>query len=233
MELSNLTFIVTDDCNFNCSYCMQKKEKKYMDQITIKTAMDFFYPFLKGDKIYISFYGGEPLLAYDKIEYAVQLLQEKNKTRNKNIEFSLTTNGSLITDEMLEFFNHHRFGLMLSFDGLAQDKGRKKGTIDQMVQVLKRIRAYPGIDFDINSVFTPATITALTESVRFMTGLDKSEMTVNFSTLEEWNPPDMDALRTELKRLSDFLLSYYQEKGTIPVKNFQAPGTLVEADTAK
>jgi sulfatase maturation enzyme AslB (radical SAM superfamily) len=234
MELSNLTFIVTDDCNFNCAYCFQKKEKKTMDNTTIKTAVDFFYPFLKSDdKIYISFYGGEPLLAIDKIKYTVHLLQEKNKTGNKNIEFSLTTNGSLITDEMLEFFNRNQFGLMLSFDGLAQDKGRKKGTLDQMVQVMKRIRAHPGIDFEINSVFTPVTITGLTESVRFMIQQDRSEITLNFSTMEEWTQSDLDALRTELKRLSDFLLSYYQEKGTVPVKNFQAPETLVEADTAK
>lgn len=233
MELSNLTFIVTDDCNFNCSYCMQKKEKKTMDNTTIETAVDFFYPFLKGDKIYISFYGGEPLLAYDKIKYTVQLLQKKNKTGGKNFEFSLTTNGSLITEEMLEFFNRNQFGLMLSFDGLAQEKGRKKGTLDQMVQVMKRIRAHPDIDFEINSVFTPLTITNLTESVRFMIELDQSEMTLNFSTMEEWTPLDMDALKTELKRLSDFLFSYYQEKGTIPVKNFQASETLVEADTAK
>jgi len=233
MELSNLTFIVTDDCNFNCSYCMQKKEKKTMDNTIIETAVDFFYPFLKGDKIYISFYGGEPLLAYDKIKYAVLLLQEKNKTGNKNIEFSLTTNGSLITDEMLEFFDRHQFGLMLSFDGLAQDKGRKKGTLNQMVQVMKRIRAHPGIDFEINSVFTPATVTGLTESVRFMIELDKSDITLNFSTLEAWTPLDLDTLRTELKRLRDFLFSYYKQKGTIPVKNFQAPETLVEADTIR
>lgn len=233
MELSNLTFIVTDDCNFNCSYCLQKKEKKYMHHTTIKTAVDFFYPYLKGDKIYLNFYGGEPLLAYDQIKYAVKLLQEKNKTGNKNIEYSLTTNGSLITDEMLEFFDHHQFGLMLSFDGLAQDKGRKKGTLDQMVQVMKRIRAQPGIDFEINSVFTPATISSLTDSVRFMVQLDRPEITLNFSTIEEWTPTDLDALRTELKRLSDFLLLDYKENGTIPVKNFQALETLVEADTAK
>ncbi len=233
MELSNLTFIVTDDCNFNCSYCMQKKEKKTMDNNIIETAVDFFYPFLKGDKIYISFYGGEPLLAYDKIKYAAKLLQEKNKTGNKNIEFSLTTNGSLITDEMLDFFNRHQFGLMLSFDGLAQDKGRKKGTLDQMVQAMKQIRAHPAIDFEINSVFTPATIATLTESVRFMIELDKSDITVNFSTLEAWTPLDLHGLRTELERLSDFLLSYYKEKGTIPVKNFQTPETLVEADTKR
>ena len=55
MEISNFTFIVTDDCNFNCSYCMQKKEKKNMDNTTIRTAVDFFYSFLKSDKIYIMF----------------------------------------------------------------------------------------------------------------------------------------------------------------------------------
>jgi uncharacterized protein len=138
MEISNLTFIVTDDCNFNCSYCFQKKEKKTINNATIKTAVDFFYPFLKGnDHIYIGFYGGEPLLAYEKIKYATILLLEKNKAGNKKIKFSVTTNGSLLTDEILDFFNRHQFIVMLSFDGLAQDKGRKKGTLEQTLGVMK------------------------------------------------------------------------------------------------
>jgi uncharacterized protein len=128
MEITNLTFIVTDDCNYNCSYCLQKKEKKTITHETIRAAADFFYPFLNSKhKVYIGFYGGEPLLAFDKIQYAVRLLLEKNKKENKNLEFTMTTNGSLLTGEMLEFFNAHHFALQLSFDGLAQDKGTCSG----------------------------------------------------------------------------------------------------------
>ena len=86
MELSNLTFIVTDDCNYNCSYCPQKKGKKTITHEIIESAVDFFYPFLKSsDKNRIGFYGGEPLLAFDKIKYAVLRMKEKNRGKNKDL----------------------------------------------------------------------------------------------------------------------------------------------------
>ena len=224
MEINNLTFIVTDDCNFNCSYCFQKKEKKTISNTTVETTVDYFYPFLSGDKTYIGFYGGEPLLAYEKIEYATLLLQEKNKKENKNLKFSVTTNGTLLTGTMLNFFNLHKFTLLLSFDGLTQEKGRKKGTLQQMVQLVKRIRDYPDINLEINSVFSPETITGFSESLRFMIELQGPEITFNISTMDEWGEADLETLRTELDRLGTFLLSYYKEKGTIPVKNFRFSG---------
>ncbi|UCH93067.1 MAG: radical SAM protein [Candidatus Aminicenantes bacterium] len=224
MKISNLTFIVTDDCNFNCTYCFQKKEKKTITNTTIETAVDFFYPFFNNNKIHIGFYGGEPLLAYEKIEHAVLLLLEKNKTGNKKIEFSVTTNGSLLTEKMLDFFNRHQFTLVLSFDGLAQDKGRKNNTLEKMVKLMKQIQSYPNIHFEINSVFSPQTITDFSGSMRFIIQQDGPEIKFNISTMEEWNQAHLDTLKKELERLSDFLVLYYKEKGTIPVKNFRFSG---------
>jgi len=224
MEISNLTFIVTDDCNFNCAYCMQKKEKKTISNACIEKAVDFFYPLFKTDgQVHCGFYGGEPLLAYDRVKHAAQLVQEKNKTGHKNIEFSLTTNGSLLTDEMLDFCNQNQFALMLSFDGLVQDIGRKKDTLEKMVRVVKQVRDYPEINFDINSVFMPQTISRFFESLRFLIELEGPEITFNLSTMEEWKPVDLAALEKELERLVDFLVLYYKRTGRIPVKNFQAP----------
>jgi sulfatase maturation enzyme AslB (radical SAM superfamily) len=224
MRISNLTFIVTDDCNFNCSYCFQKREKKTIHNATIKTAVDFFYPFLgSDDKIQIGFYGGEPTLAYEQMKHAALLLQEKNKKENKNIEFSVTTNGSLLTNEILDFFNRHKFVLLLSFDGLAQEKTRKRVTLDQMVRVMKKIQEYPDINVEINSVFSPQTVSDLSGSMRFIIEQDGPEITFNLSSMEEWNPSHLDTLKKELGRLIDSLVLYYTKTGKIPVKNFQAP----------
>jgi sulfatase maturation enzyme AslB (radical SAM superfamily) len=224
MEISNLTFIVTDNCNYNCTYCIQKKEKKTINNNTIETAVDFFYPFFKADKkVSIAFYGGEPLLAYEQIKHATMLVQEKNKTGNKKIEFSLTTNGSLLTDEMLDFFNRNQFSLMLSFDGLAQDIGRKKGTLEQMVKVMKQVQAHPGINFEINSVFTPQTIPKFSESLRFIIEQEGPDINFDLSNTEEWSSADKVILQKELDQLVDFLVLYYKKTGKIPVKNFQAP----------
>jgi sulfatase maturation enzyme AslB (radical SAM superfamily) len=221
MEISNLTFIVTDDCNYNCSYCLQKKEKKTITHDIIKAAVDFFYPFLKSsDKIRIGFYGGEPLLAFDKIKYAVLLLEGKNQVENKDLEFSLTTNGSLLTGEMLAFFNEHGFALQLSFDGLAQEKSRKKGTLPHMLRVMKQIQAQPGIAFEINSVFTPQTAGDFSESMRFIIEQEGPDITFNFSSSEKWDPIALEILKKEMERLADYLAFYYKKTGRIPVKNF-------------
>lgn len=224
MELSKLTFIVTDDCNFDCTYCYQKKEKKTMDNATVKTAVDFFYPHLtNGKDNRIGFYGGEPLLAYDRITNAVRLVLEKNKTGNKKIGFSVTTNGSLLTEEKLDFFNRNTFGLTLSFDGLVQDKERKKNTLAQTVDLMKRIRDYPGISFEINSVFTPRTIGEFFESLRFIIEEGGTAVTYNISTMEEWRSADLETLESELERLTEYMVLYYQKNGKVPVKNFNAP----------
>lgn len=223
MEITNLTFIVTDECNYNCSYCLQKKEKKNITDNIISTAVDFFYPYLKSsDKIHIGFYGGEPLLAFDQIKYTVLLILGKNKKENKNIEFTLTTNGSLLTAEMLEFFNTHGFILQLSFDGLAQDKSREKGSLEHTIQVMKQIQAQPGISFEINSVFSPNTVGDFFDSLRFIIEQEGPDITFNFSSMENWLPADLDTLTNEMKRLVDYLALYYKITGRIPVKNFQA-----------
>jgi uncharacterized protein len=224
MEISNLAFIVTDDCNYNCAYCLQKKGKKTISHETIRATVDFFYPFLKSNgKIHTVFYGGEPLLAFDKIRYAVLLLREKNKKDKENLEFTLTTNGSLLTGERLEFFNAQGFSLQLSFDGLAQEKGRKKGSLPHMLRVMKQIQAHPGIAFEINSVFTPQTVTDLSNSLRFIIEQGGPDLTFNLSYTEKWDPAHLEILQKEMERLVEYLVLYYKETGRIPVENFRPP----------
>jgi uncharacterized protein len=229
MKISHLTFIVTEYCNYNCSYCWQEKAKTFMEHATIATAVDFFYPLFTDDKrVDINFYGGEPLLAYNAIEYAVNLLLEKNESGAKDLTFALTTNGSLLREEILDFLSHHHFGLMLSFDGLAQEQGRKKGTMKKMLEVIKIIPQYPGIEFEINSVFTPKTAAGLSDSLRFIIREGGKDITFNLSTVEAWTTADLHRLREELEQLTDFLVSLYRETGKVPVKNFQSfvPGAV-------
>ncbi len=78
MKLSSFTFIVTDDCNFYCEYCPQKKEKKFVSVDLIKRAIDFFYPLMKNNAS-VGFYGGEPLLCFDVVREAVLYFKKKMK----------------------------------------------------------------------------------------------------------------------------------------------------------
>lgn len=220
MKFSQLAFIVTDDCNYNCFYCPQKKENSYMKRSTIEKAVEFFYPFLD-EEAYILFCGGEPLLAFENIKYTVSLLQEKNR-EGKKLKFSLTTNGSLITDEILHFFDDHSFDILLSFDGLAQAM-RKPGSMVPTMELIDGIqkKSYPGMVFSINTVFSPTTVNQLSASLQYIIKSGVTDLGYDLTLDIPWDDSALLALEKELSGLTDFLVSFYKEKGIIPVNNFR------------
>lgn len=232
MKFSSLTFIVTDDCNFCCSYCRPKKEKKYMTPSTIEKAITFFYPFLS-ERVTIEFYGGEPLLAFDSIKHTVLNLNRKNKKRKKEFTYSITTNCSLLTEEVLHFFDLHHFALMLSFDALTQDSERKQGTRALILELIRGIQknSFPGIQLSINSVFTPVTVNYLSSSLQYIIELGVPDVQFTLANSQPWNEEALLKLEEELGRLSGFLVSYFKENRSIPLINFR--GSRIRPNTAR
>jgi uncharacterized protein len=220
MEFSSFTFFMTEDCNFDCSYCYQRKEKKYIDSTTLEKAIDFFLPFFL-EECYINFYGGEPLLAYEQILHAVNYIQEKTKMQKKKLRYAITTNGSLITDEILKFLNRHNFSLLLSFDGIAQDKFRKRGSFKKIVSVIKKIQKNPNIRLETNSVFTPASVGYLSKSIRSIVELGVPNLDTSVSPIFSWESASLTQLRKELTSLRGYLISHNQETGQIPFVKFR------------
>lgn len=216
MKFTSFTFKVTDDCNFRCQYCQQKKEKIYLDISSIENAIAFFYPFLK-EKCYINFYGGEPLLAFEQIAKVVECLQDKDKRKKKQFNYIISTNGSLINDAVLQFLKHYKFSLLLSFDGFAQDISRNKGSFEQIVSIIKRLLENADIDLTINSVFTPETVGYLSKSMQFIVELGVSNIDLSLSTIPQWDHYALLQLNEELALLRSFILSFFSRTGTIPL----------------
>jgi uncharacterized protein len=220
MKLSNITFVVTDDCNFNCSYCLQKKEKKYISNAALKKAITFFTPFME-EKKYISFYGGEPLLAFDSIKYAVSLY----RAQQLEPTYTVNTNGSTMTEEMLEFFDEHRFTVLLSFDGLTQDQDRKSGSHNSTLELMKKLEAgsHPGIDLRLNSVITPNTVNRLAESLQYIVESGATNIQLLLTEDQNWNATTLEILEDQLRLLSRHQLDHYKKHGEIPISNFRPP----------
>ncbi len=220
MELSSFTVFVTEDCNYNCSYCYQKKRKKYIDKFTVEKSLDFFMPFLK-EGSYINFYGGEPLLAFDKIQHAVRYIQEINRNKNRWIKYTMSTNGSLINREVLQFLDLYKFSLLLSFDGIAQDMARKKNSFKQIVSVIDRLLENSNIDLETNSVFTPETIGYLSKSIQFIVELGIPNIRISLCQVSSWDPSSLVRFRDELTSLRKFMLSLHQKNRKVPLVHFR------------
>lgn len=113
---------VTEDCNFRCKYCVFD-EKNYQERnhseasISIdlaKEELERFYTRTNGTEGYVIFYGGEPLLEFEKIK---ALVVHGNKISHGIFKYSLTTNGVLLTPDKVDFLVSNNFMVTVSIDG--------------------------------------------------------------------------------------------------------------------
>lgn len=153
MNFDNLIFIITYDCNLNCSYCPVKKTKK---NINLKVIEQTFKKINKINKI--KFFGGEPLLEYKKIKHIVK----KSPTASK---FEITTNGTLLNKEKISFFKKNNFEIRISIDGnqTTQEKERGKNSNKIFKLPKKEIGT-----FVANMVISPKNVFQFSENLEFL-----------------------------------------------------------------
>ena len=108
----------------------------------------------------------------------------------------------------------------MSFDGLAQDIQRKKGTLHKIVPIIKRLLSYPSIHLEINSVFTSKTVSLISQSIQLILDLGVSSVNCSLSIKQPWDKTSLLKLEKELTKLGKIVLSTYKKTGLIPVKNF-------------
>ena len=177
-------------------------------------------PFLT-EEHYLNFYGGEPLLSFKLIRQAVSFLENNLNKQNQTVHYSLTTNGSLLTNEIIQFLDEHNFSVELSFDGLAQDVNRQTGSAEKLVPIIKELLNQPNISLEINSVFSPNTVSYLSDSIKYIKDLDVPDIRCSLSTIETWNTADLRELENEMSCLRKIAVEHHKRTGNIPVINFR------------
>lgn len=120
--ISSCTINLTDDCNFRCKYCFTHHNPRKISLETMKKAVNFLIEEEKRTGVLrekpIAFFGGEPMLRYEDIIVPfVEWLNVSGLKEKHKILLSMTTNGSLFTDERLKFLSDNNVGILLSVDG--------------------------------------------------------------------------------------------------------------------
>jgi uncharacterized protein len=152
--LQSLVMNITNQCNLSCTYCYEfgqdkiatpQGKPKYMDIATAKASVDFLLKQSAGRKsIHITFFGGETLMNFPLLKEVVTYAKEKAAAEGRSVDFSLTTNATLITPTIIEFLNTNEIGVTVSMDGPPdlQDKRRVyKSGKGSYATVEPRIRA--------------------------------------------------------------------------------------------
>lgn len=114
---------IAHDCNLACKYCFAEEgeyhgRRALMSLEVGKKALDFLIE-NSGNRVNleVDFFGGEPLMNWDVVKELVKYGRSREKECNKNFRFTLTTNGVLLSDEIMEFANKEMANVVLSLDG--------------------------------------------------------------------------------------------------------------------
>ena len=147
---------VAHTCNLTCNYCFAAQGKFHGDRALMsfevgKRALDFLVENSGTRKnLEVDFFGGEPLMNWDVVKRLVAYARSIEKEAGKNFRFTLTTNGVLIDDDVIEFANKEMHNVVLSLDGRPEvhDKLRRtvggKGSYELIVPKFQKLVASRG-----------------------------------------------------------------------------------------
>ena len=158
---------IAHDCNLACKYCFAEEgeyhgRRALMSFEVGKKALDFLIE-NSGNRrnLEVDFFGGEPLMNWEVVKQLVEYGRSKEKEHNKNFRFTLTTNGVLLNDEIMEFLNKEMSNVVLSLDGRKEvnDMMRPfrngKGSYDMIVPKFQKFAQKRGQkDYYIRGTFT-------------------------------------------------------------------------------
>lgn len=221
---------IAHDCNLRCSYCFADEgqyhggKRGLMSLEVGKAALDFLIVHSGNRRnLEVDFFGGEPLMNWEVVKNLVAYGRELEKTNDKKFRFTLTTNGVLLNDEILEFANREMANLVLSIDGRKEvhDRmrpfpGRHGSSYDIIIpKFLKAANSRNQQNYFVRGTFTRYNLD-FSKDVEELANLGFQQISVepvvakpedDYALREE----DLPVLFEEYDQLAQFLLTRHRE----------------------
>lgn len=170
-RLKNLVIWMTEACNLSCTYCYEKHAAKPFDADLVKRRV--LTLFEKGlmdwgaSEYRISFFGGEPLLEFAAMQEFITWLET---TVPKIFTYSVTTNGTLITQDIAQYLAEKKFGMLFSIDGDRDAMMARSDSYDRSLAGFAHIKA-AGLSPEANMTFRPDQLARWRENIEHVIGL--------------------------------------------------------------
>ncbi len=215
---------IAHTCNLNCSYCFASQGKYHGERALMsfevgKRALDFLIE-NSGTRrnLEVDFFGGEPLMNFDVVKKLVEYARSIEKEKGKNFRFTLTTNGVLVDDDVIDFANKEMSNVVLSLDGRKEVHDRYRvdymgrGSYDTIVPKFQKfVKARGGKNYYMRGTFTHANPDFL-EDIKTMLDLGFSELSMEPVVAAEG---DESALTQEDKPI---VMKQYEELAELMLK---------------
>jgi len=219
---------VAHTCNLNCSYCFASQGKYHGDRAVMsfevgKQALDFLIENSKGRRnLEVDFFGGEPLMNFDVVKQLVAYARSREKECGKNFRFTLTTNGVLIDDDVIDFANREMSNVVLSLDGRKEVHDRFRvdhagnGSWERIVPKFQQlVKAREGKNYYMRGTFTHANPDFL-KDIQTMLDLGFTELSMEPVVCAPDDPSaltaqDLPIVLDQYEKLAELMLERHRE----------------------
>ncbi len=219
---------IAHTCNLNCSYCFASQGKYHGERAIMsfevgKRALDFLIE-NSGTRrnLEVDFFGGEPLMNFQVVKDLVAYARSIEKQHNKNFRFTLTTNGVLVDDDVIEWANKECHNVVLSLDGRKEIHDRfrvdyaGKGSWERIVPKFQKfVEAREGKGYYMRGTFTHANPDFL-KDIQTMLDLGFRELSMEPVVCAAGDPSelteeDMSVVMDQYERLAELMLQKDKE----------------------
>lgn len=219
---------VAHTCNLNCAYCFASQGRFHGDRAlmsleTGKRALDFLIEHSGSRRnLEVDFFGGEPLMNWQTVKDLVAYARSREEESGKHFRFTLTTNGMLIDDDVIDFANREMDNVVLSLDGRKEIHDRLRvdyagnGSYDRIVpKFQKLVQARGGVRYYMRGTFTHAN-PDFTKDLFHMADLGFTELSMEPVVCAPDDPAaltaaDLETVKGEYELLTKEMLKRRQE----------------------
>lgn len=220
---------IAHDCNLRCKYCFAdegeyKGARELMSPEVGKRAIDFVIKHSGPRKnIEVDLFGGEPLMVFDTIKEIVEYAKSIEKKYNKNIRFTMTTNATLLTDEIMEYLDKNMGNIVLSIDGRKEVNDKVRVRIDgtgSYDTILPKIKKMVDMRDKNKQYYARGTFTRLNtdffEDIMHMANMGFKEISIEPVVLPEDHPlslreEDLPKIFEQYDKLYEEMLKRHKE----------------------
>lgn len=203
---------ITKKCNMDCFYCYEQDKKSEYTWEEIKQVIDNIFHSLKNDRAHIEFLGGEPMLRWDLVKQSYEYIMVNYPS--SVTEFTITTNGTIVTDEIIEYLkNNKKLSMAISIDGtkysnqLRYMKNYKCG-YDVVVPNIKKL-VEGKLDVQAHIVTHPFNVAWMKDNIEHLHNLGVK--LIGIGTIEGTIIIDdvyCNVFKEQIEKISDYVLEH-------------------------
>ncbi len=207
--ITAMELIVTENCNLQCTYCFEKSmvRRRNMSIKVAQVAIDLLFDYSqKEEELYVTYFGGEPLLNFALIKSITEYVEKKEEFSNKKVKFSITSNGVLLNGTMAEYLARHKIKVLLSIDGskishnLCRVDRKGRGTYEIAIkglEVLKKVQPWIGVRMTV----VPDNVPGLFDDVVELYKLGVNQFIICHVTGIKWPKEDIQSFGLQMRRI--------------------------------